>query len=195
MGEVPELRENLCQESGVLDDRISAEETELLEKKLVTKDLLKARRKTRVEVWRDTVAARVERVTQKAAAGSRSSEASSEFIRKTRWRVRILLAMSRRGRRTGAIVCKESAEPQDYVSELLRMSHLDRNVEAEDEKNTEEMSFVPSAVSEPRWALRMCDKKCGAKGFKFFAIAAVSEGGAAHTINFCRNCCDERRVN
>ena len=31
----------------------------------------------------------------------------------------------------------------------------------------EKLSFVPSAVSEPRWAVHMCDKKCTANGFKF----------------------------
>ena len=60
----------------------------------------------------------------------------------------------------------------------------------------EELSFVPGAVSEPRWAPQMCDKKCRANGFKFFEIVAVvTEGvGAAHTIILCRNCYKERRV-
>ena len=35
------------------------------------------------------------------------------------------------------------------------------------------MSFVPSAVSEPRWVLDMFDDKCATKGFKFFGIAAI----------------------
>ena len=39
--------------------------------------------------------------------------------------------------------------------------------------NLEELSFVPSAVSEPLWALLVCDNKCRAKGFKFFEVAAV----------------------
>ena len=73
-------------------------------------------------------------------------------------------------------------ETQDTWNRML--------VEAEDEKNMEELSFVPSAVSEPRWALHMCYNK----GFKFFEIAAiVSEGGgAAHTITFCRHCYNYR---
>ena len=32
----------------------------------------------------------------------------------------------------------------------LLMSHLDQHVEAEDERNMKELSFVPSAVREPR---------------------------------------------
>ena len=42
----------------------------------------------------------------------------------------------------------------------------------------------------------MCDNKCGAKGFRFFKIAAnvSEEGGAAHANNLCRNCYNERRV-
>ena len=55
---------------------------------------------------------------------------------------------------------------------------------------------VHISVSEPRWALQMCHNTCRAKGFKFFDIAAhvAEEGGAAHTINLCRNCHNERRV-
>ena len=65
----------------------------------------------------------------------------------------------------------------------------------EDERDMEELSFVPSAVSEPRWALHMCDHKCKAQGFKFFEIAAnVSAEGAAHTVNLCMKCNTERRV-
>ena len=75
-------------------------------------------------------------------------------------------------------------------------SHLDQIWEAEDEKNMEELSVVPSAISEPRWALHTCDSKCRRKSFKFFEIAATvsEEGGAAHTINLCRKCYNARRV-
>ena len=75
-------------------------------------------------------------------------------------------------------------------------SYLYQKMEAEGEKNIEELSSVPSAVSEPRLAVHMCDDKCRAQGFKCFPIAVVvsEEGGPAHTINFCRNCCTERRV-
>ena len=69
MGEIPELREQ-CQEIRVLDDRISAEELDLLEKKQAKEELLKERRSTEVEEWRDTVVTEGG-VTQKAAAGSR----------------------------------------------------------------------------------------------------------------------------
>ena len=52
----------------------------------------------------------------------------------------------------------------------------------------EELRFVPSAFSEPRWALHMCDDKCGEEGFTFFRAAAVvsEEGGAANTLNLCK---------
>ena len=49
----------------------------------------------------------------------------------------------------------------------------DQNMEAEDEKNMEELSFVPSAVSEPRWAPQMCDNECRTELFKFFEVAAL----------------------
>ena len=68
-------------------------------------------------------------------------------------------------------------------------------MEAEDEKNMKEPNFVPGAVSEPRWAVHVCDDKCREKGFKFFEIAAVvSARGAADTINLCKTCCNVRRL-
>ena len=66
----------------VLDDRISAEEVALLEKKQAMKELLKERRRTEVEGWRDTATAEGG-VAQKAAAGSQSSE-RSEILRPCR---------------------------------------------------------------------------------------------------------------
>ena len=63
----------------------------------------------------------------------------------------------------------ESAETQDCVSAPQLTCHLEQKMEAEDEKN--EPNFVPSAVSEPRWALHMGGDKCRAKGFKFLEIA------------------------
>ena len=54
----------------------------------------------------------------------------------------------------------------------------------------EELSFVPSAVSEPRWALHMCDNKCSIEGFKFYQLAVIvtEEGGASRSINLCKPC-------
>ena len=60
-------------------------------------------------------------------------------------------------------------------------------MEAEGEKNLEELSFVPSAVSEPHWALHMCDDKCRAK-------RRSSTLRPAHTIDFCRKCFCESRA-
>ena len=56
--------------------------------------------------------------------------------------------------RRRAVIRVESAETQDCVSAPPLMSHLEQNIEA-DEKNMKELSNVPSAVSEPRWALQM----------------------------------------
>ena len=47
----------------------------------------------------------------------------------------------------------ESVERQDHVSEP-------QCIEEENEEEMEELSFLPSAVSEPRWALHICDNKC-----------------------------------
>ena len=58
----------------------------------------------------------------------------------------------------------------------------------------EERSFVPSAVGEPRWALHMCDHQGRSKHFKLFEVVAIVTQGAAHTIDLCRNCHNERRA-
>ena len=61
------------------------------------------------------------------------------------------------------------------------------------QEEIEALSFVPSAVSEPQWALQMCDNKCREEGFEFFQLAAiVTEEGAAHTINLCKQCYNEK---
>ena len=41
----------------------------------------------------------------------------------------------------------------------------------------------------------MCDNECIEEGFKFFQLAAIvtAEGGAAHTINLCKKCYNERQ--
>ena len=92
-----------------------------------------------------------------------------------------------------AVAREELVETQDYVLARPLTSCTEQKMEVEDEKNMEELSFVTRA---PRWALHMCDNNCKERGFKFFQIAAVvsEEGGAAHTINLCRNCYNERRV-
>ena len=66
-------------------------------------------------------------------------------------------------------------------------------MEAENEEEMEELSFIPSAVSEPRRALHICDIKCRAKGFKFFAIAGIVTE-EAHTIKLCKTCYNVRRT-
>ena len=52
----------------------------------------------------------------------------------------------------------------------------------------EDPSFIPSAVSEPRRALHMCDNMCREEGSKFYQFVAIvaEEGGAARTINLCK---------
>ena len=82
-----------------------------------------------------------------------------------------------------AVTRVESAETQDCVSEP-------QGHEQRDEEEMEELSFIPSTVSKQHWALHMCDNKCRKAGFKFHQLAALvtEEGGAARTINFCKQC-------
>ena len=68
---------------------------------------------------------------------------------------------------------------------------MEQKMEAEDEKDMEELSFVPSAVREPRWTLHMCDSQCGEEGFEFFETAAFA---TEHAINLCKQCYNVRRV-
>ena len=51
-----------------------------------------------------------------------------------------------------AVIRVESAETQDKVSEPQGFEEID------DEEMMGELSFIPSAVSEPGWALHRCDK-------------------------------------
>ena len=90
--------------------------------------------------------------------------------------------------RTGeAAVRQESAETQEYESCQQKDMKVDTS------ENKEELSFVPSAVSdspgwhEPRF---MCDRTCRKGGFKFHDIAAMSveDDGRLHTINLCKDC-------
>ena len=78
-----ELRKQIFQEIKDLDETISGEEMELLEKKRILEEWLKEGRNAEVEEGRVTVAAGGG-VTRQAAAGSRNSEAEFEL-----WRPRI----------------------------------------------------------------------------------------------------------
>ena len=64
------------------------------------------------------------------------------------------------------------------------------------QEETEELGFVPSAVSEPQWALHIVRPKCREESFRFFQLVAIvtEEGGAVHTINLCKQCYNERRL-
>ena len=83
----------------------------------------------------------------------------------------------------GKVVRVESEETQDYVRETLAIS----------QEEAEETGFVPSALGEPRRAIQ-CDNRCSEKAVRYWQIASmvVEEGGEAHTINLCQQCCNER---
>ena len=72
-----------------------------------------------------------------------------------------------------AVIRVESEETQDYVMERRSCGYLGQ-------EEVEEIGFVPSAESEPLWALRLCDNECSEQGFKHFQLAAIvtEEGGA-----------------
>ena len=96
-----------------------------------------------------------------AAAGSRSSEAEGDLLvsqvgvlqRDSEEDWRFLGQVKAPHQKRRAVMCVESAETQDCVSAPPLTSCMEQIMEAEDEKDIEELSFVPSAVSEPRWAI------------------------------------------
>ena len=89
---------------------------------------------------------------------------------------------------------KESADTKEYES------CQQNGMEVDEEEGMEDLTFVPSAVSdwagwhEPLRVKYMCDQKCNKEGFKFYDIAAilVEDDGKPHTINLCRNCYSPR---
>ena len=135
-----------------MDERISIEEIDLLEKKQVMKEMLKERRSTEVEEWRDTV-----------VAGSGHSDGSCwvSKLRNGGWaslgleapKRRVGLLVSEVGalqkdtegdqkslgqvmaspQKRRAVIRVESAEMQDYVSAPSLTSHLDEKMAEEDE--------------------------------------------------------------
>ena len=88
-----------------------------------------------------------------------------------------------------AVIRVESEETQDYVMER-------RSCGYPSQEEVEEIGCVPSVVSEPLWALYLCDNECSEQGFKYFQLVAIvsEEGGAVRTVNLCKQCCNERRV-
>ena len=87
------------------------------------------------------------------------------------------------------VIRVESAETQHNVSAF-------QLIEEESEQDMEELSFIPNAVSEPRWALHMCDNMCGEEGFKSHQYVAIvtDEGGAVRAINLRKQCFNARRL-
>ena len=135
-GEVPRLRQK-CQEIGVLDDRVWAEEVELLEKKHAMKELLKERRRTKVEGWRDTVAAEALLRRQQLGLKAPKRELTIPEVSEVgvHWKdteqVRNVEAPPQRR----VVVRKEWAETCHHMSAPPLMSRLDQNMEADDDKN------------------------------------------------------------
>ena len=111
-----------------------------------------------MEGWRDAVIVEGG-VPRMAVAGSRSSETQGDFLLSE---VRVLQMYTEEDGRSASQVKEppqkrtatrvESAETQDDVPAPPLTSRMEA-------KN--ELSFIPSAFSEPRWALHTCDKKCG----------------------------------
>ena len=62
---------------------------------------------------------------------------------------------------------------------------------------SEEISFVPSAISVPQKPLFRCDNRCSEKTLSFWQFASVviiKEGEESYTTNFCQQCCNESLV-
>ena len=85
-----------------------------------------------------------------------------------------------------AVVQKESADTQEYARCQLN------DIEVDIDEDTDELSFVPSAVSrsnrwhEPKF---MCDRQCRKEGCKYYDIASVTveDDGKPHTMKPSRS--------
>ena len=78
------------------------------------------------------------------------------------------------------VIRVESEKTRDYVCEMLTICP----------EEAEELSFVLSALSEPRGAIYFCDSYCSEKAVRYwqFASKVVEEGGEARTVNLCGGC-------
>ena len=84
------------------------------------------------------------------------------------------------------VIRAESEETQDYVCETLAIS----------QEETQEIAFVPSALSESRGPIHWCDNRCSENAARYWQIASVvvDEGGEVHTINLRQQCYNEQMV-
>ena len=143
-----------------MDERISVEEIDLLEKKLAMKEPLKERRSTQVEEWRETQMCAGGGATQMGATGSRTSETECDLLLSEG---RALQKDAEEDQRSLWHQKKSNSNTPQSRRKLETVSQHPEWVEEENEDEMEEPSFVSSAVSEPRWALHMCDGECGEK--------------------------------
>ena len=69
------------------------------------------------------------------------------------------------------------------------------NVRANDlnHEESEEISFVPSAISVPQKPLFRCDNQCSEKTLSFwqFVSVVIREGDESYTTNRCQKCYNE----
>ena len=63
-------------------------------------------------------------------------------------------------------------------------------------EEAEVLTFVPSAIGEPRGAIYFCDNRCSEKSVRYwqFASVVVEGGEEARTGNFSQQCFNERQV-
>ena len=128
-GAPEEIGEKLLHEALVLDDRISAEEAELVEKSEEMKELMMECRTTKAEEWRVSDAAGVD-VNWEAASEAQTSGSEIKYFGELEVGVNRKSSLGRR---------KASADTQEYES------CQQNNMEVH--KDIEELSGIPSAVS------------------------------------------------
>ena len=126
------------------------------------KELLKERRSTEVEECRSTVVAEGG-VTQKAAAGSRSSETEGDLFVSE---VGVRQKDTEEGQEPfGQVKAPpQLAETQEYVAAPPLTSCMEQKMEAEDEKAMEELSSCTCVIN-----------NCTEKGLKFFQLLLMRQ--------------------
>ena len=150
---------------------------------------MKERKRTKVEEWRGSDAARGD-VTWRAASGSQSSKAEVGHSDEP-W-----VGVNRKGMwEDQSSVCGVGGGGVCDEERFCRDPGL-RGTGVDDDRSLEERGFVPSAVCELLRVKYICDMKCDEMGFWFGDLAGIvtEEGSTPHTIYLCRDCYDCRLV-
>ena len=94
---------------------------------------------------------------------------------------RVSEGAKRQGKKVNKLRARRGREEaQDYMREAKDLN----------QDESEELSFVPSAISVPQQPLFRCDNRCSEKTLSFwqFASVVIKEGEESYTTDMCQQC-------